>query len=65
MNSFLVKLITVILLTSSSLPGHAHELWLEPENFIIQPNSKLNAHIKVGQKFNGDKFPYLHSETKV
>ena len=64
MNIFLAKLITFILLTSSSLPGHAHELWLEPENFIIQPNSKLNAHIKVGQKFNGDKFPYLHSETK-
>ena len=64
MNSYLVKLVIIILLALSSLSGHTHELWLEPEKFTIQPNSKLNAHIKVGQEFNGDKFPYLFSETK-
>ena len=64
MNHFLAKLTVVLLFSSISLTSFAHELWLEPEAFITQPNSKLNAHIKVGQKFNGDKFPYLRSETK-
>ena len=64
MNHFLAKLTVVLLFSSISLTSSAHELWLEPEAFITQPNSKLNAHIKVGQKFNGDKFPYLRSETK-
>ena len=64
MNYFLAKLTLIILFSFISITSSAHELWLEPENFITQPNSKLNTHIKVGQKFRGDKFPYLRSETK-
>jgi uncharacterized GH25 family protein len=64
MKYFLAKLTLTILFSLISITSSAHELWLEPEAFITQPNSKLNAHIKVGQKFNGDQFPYLRSETK-
>lgn len=64
MKKFLAKLIITIFLISNSIPSYSHELWLEPENFTTEPDTKLNIHIKVGQKFNGDKFPYLQSETK-
>jgi len=64
MNDFLAKLTVIILVSFVSVTSSAHELWLEPEAFVVQPNSKLKTHIKVGQKFNGDKFPYLRSETK-
>ena len=64
MNYFLAKLILIISFSFTTITSSAHELWLEPETFITQPYSKLNTHIKVGQKFNGDKFPYLSSETK-
>ena len=64
MNNFIGKLIIAVLLSTSSVSVLAHEMWLEPEPFITQSNTDLKAHIKVGQNFSGEKFPYIKSETK-
>jgi len=64
MNNFIGKLIIAVLLSTSTVSVLAHEMWLEPEQFITQSNTDLKAHIKVGQNFSGEKFPYIKSETK-
>ena len=64
MNNFIGKFIAICLLCTTPLAAFAHELWLEPEQFILQPNTDLKADIKVGQQLNGNKYPYIKSETK-
>jgi len=64
MNNFIGKLMIAVLLSTSSVSVLAHEMWLEPEPFITESNTDLKAHIKVGQNFSGEKFPYIKSETK-
>jgi uncharacterized GH25 family protein len=39
----------------------AHEFWLEPINFSIKANEKIQAHEKVGQDFKGNTYAYLES----
>ena len=64
MNNFIGKFIVICLLCTTPLAAFAHELWLEPEQFILQANTDLKADIKVGQQLNGNKYPYIKSETK-
>lgn len=40
-------------------PGHAHEFWLEPLSFKLEPDDPVKAHIKVGQYFKGNTYAYL------
>lgn len=42
-----------------SLPVMAHEYWLQPDDFILEPGEKITAHIKVGQQFKGNNHAYL------
>lgn len=46
------------------LPVTAHEYWLQPDEFIIKPEVKLDVHIKIGQDFKGNNFAYLPSEVE-
>lgn len=39
----------------------AHEMWIEPVNFIVQLEEKIYAHEKVGQNFKGNEYSYLSS----
>lgn len=39
--------------------AYAHELWLDPVQYQLQENDKINADVKVGQGFNGSIFSYL------
>ena len=64
MNKFLVKFLLIIFFIFQITIVRAHEMWLEPINFAPSINETLNAHIKVGQNFNGETYPYIKSETK-
>ena len=64
MNKFLVKLLLIIFFIFQTTLVRAHEMWLEPINFTPTINETLSAHIKVGQNFNGESYPYIKSETK-
>lgn len=40
-------------------PAMAHELWIEPLRFRLDPGSMLQANLRLGQQFRGDRLPYL------
>ena len=40
-------------------PALAHEFWIEPKDFRVEPGAAIRADLKTGQKFKGDVFPYL------
>jgi len=42
-------------------PVSAHEFWIEPHDFSINPDTEIQADIRVGQDFKGDAFPYIPS----
>lgn len=42
-----------------SLPGFAHEFWLEPLDYRAEAGDKVRAHIKVGQYFKGNTYAYF------
>lgn len=37
----------------------AHEFWVEPLDFILEPGDPVAAHLNVGEMMKGDTFPYL------
>ena len=43
-------------------PVSAHEYWLQPDDFTINSEERINIHIKIGQQFKGNNFAYLPSE---
>jgi uncharacterized GH25 family protein len=45
-----------------TLPAAAHEFWIEPKAFSVQPGASIVADLKVGQNFRGDTYPYLKSQ---
>lgn len=45
------------------LPVSAHELWLQPQEYIVAPESTLVVDIVNGQKFRGHALPYLPNST--
>ena len=40
-------------------PALAHEFWLEPRDFTVEPGERLEAEIKVGQNFKGNAYSYV------
>lgn len=42
-------------------PVSAHEFWIEPHDFAITADVKIQADLRVGQDFKGDAFPYIPS----
>ena len=47
------------ILALAAAPVAAHEFWLEPIDYQIAPEGKLEADIVNGQNFTGAKLPYL------
>ena len=45
------------------LRAAAHELWLQAEEYMIAPESRLVVNIVNGQKFRGHALPYLPNAT--
>lgn len=46
-------------LTLSSLPAPAHEFWISPETYTVEPEGQIVAHIRVGQNFKGGAYSYI------
>jgi hypothetical protein len=42
-------------------PVSAHEFWIEPADFALEADAKIEADLRVGQDFRGDAFPYIPS----
>ena len=42
----------------------AHEFWLEPLSYHINPGDRVKVHIKVGQHFSGNTQPYLPDKSE-
>lgn len=56
-------ILKVVLLLSAS-NSYAHEMWIEPVKFSVQPQDTIYAHEKVGQNFKGNEYSYLASSYK-
>ena len=41
------------------MPLAAHEFWIDPVAHHVAPGDGIAANLRVGQKFDGDIFPYL------
>lgn len=46
---------------AANIPAHAHEFWVQPAAFQIEKNGSIQANLKIGEKFEGDTFPYVTS----
>lgn len=40
-------------------PASAHEFWIDPHEFSVDPETGIKADLRVGQDFKGDAFPYI------
>lgn len=46
----------------STAAASAHEFWIEPLSYRIQPGEQIKADLKVGQEFNGTSYPFRPSQ---
>ena len=51
----------LLILAFLTRPLFAHELWIEPSAYIIQPNQMLEATLKNGQNFEGISLAWFNS----
>jgi hypothetical protein len=49
----------MFLFLSAPAAGWAHDFWIEPQSFRIQPGVKVPLRLFVGQDFKGDSVPYF------
>lgn len=49
----------IFLLAFLTQSTHAHEMWIEPQEFAIQSGEGILANEVVGQNFKGDKYAYV------
>jgi len=52
-------LVSSLLLSTAATTLSAHELWLEPLAYQVEPSGQLQVQIKNGQDFEGTTLPYL------
>lgn len=43
------------------MPAAAHEFWISPDDYTIEPQDQLVAELRVGENFTGGASPYLPS----
>ena len=47
---------------SASGAAPAHEFWIDPLSYQVQPGAPIEARLIVGQEFNGASYPYRPSQ---
>jgi hypothetical protein len=57
-----LALLCLGLLVGLAAPAPAHEFWIEPKEYRVDPGTRIVADLKVGQQFRGGVFPYLKSQ---
>ncbi len=53
------KLFIILISLALSAPAYAHEMWIEPLEASAKAKTKITAHLRVGQDFNGEAMYYL------
>lgn len=48
----------ILILVLLSQPAAAHEFWIEPLDFQVEPGARLVGHLANGEFFEGTKIPY-------
>ena len=48
----------------SSFQTLAHEFWIAPEEYRVQPGAPLAANLRNGQEFKGINLPYFSRNTE-
>ena len=49
----------LILLVAMMSPAWAHEYWIEPTQFRLEAGANIVAHLKLGQTFKGEVYPFI------
>jgi uncharacterized GH25 family protein len=55
--------LTLILSVLFTAPVYAHEFWISPVKYEIDINQSIEAHFRVGQRFNGSSNSFLSRYT--
>jgi len=60
------SLMTLVFLASFAGLGKApaHEFWIEPQSYLLAPDAKIRADLRVGQDFNGSLIRYFKHHTE-
>ncbi|MEM9583942.1 MAG: DUF4198 domain-containing protein [Pseudomonadota bacterium] len=53
---------TTVCLILSTAAAAAHEFWIEPQAYQIQPGAEIKADLRVGEEFSGSSYPYRPSQ---
>lgn len=59
-----LKQLTCVSLCLMVFSASAHEMWIQPLNYVIKLENKILANEIVGQNFKGNKYSYLESSYK-
>ena len=55
----LILSLSAALAWAGAAPLAAHEFWISPETYTVDPGDQLRAHIRVGQMFRGAPYAYI------
>lgn len=61
MRPFIAILVSVLLGLGTS-SATAHEFWIDPQAYQIQPGDEIQANLRVGERFSGSSYPYRPSQ---
>ena len=54
--------ITFLILVTLSRTASAHEYWIDPVAFLLEPGQSVKADLRVGQDFKGSRLPFLSNQ---
>ena len=57
-------LLIVVFAVANALPTVAHEFWIEPRKWMVEPGDVLEAHIRVGENMKGAPLSFLPQNTR-
>ncbi|MEL6436917.1 MAG: DUF4198 domain-containing protein [Pseudomonadota bacterium] len=49
---------------STVVPANAHEMWLDPLEFLVGEDAEIQIEFRVGEKYSGGGYPYLENRTE-
>lgn len=52
------RFFTVVAVTLWASVAHAHEFWISPEAYVTQKDAKVQAQLRVGEKFGGASYAF-------
>ena len=64
-NPAIRPLIVAALLMFNIVSASAHEFWIAPQRYTVEPGAQIVSELRVGQMLRGTKFPFLSSSFKA